>query len=293
MNRGKLRIAIIGAGNVGVALASSFATQGHKVKLGCRDASKKQNELTALLGHSERSKIEYLEPVAAVTSADLILLTVPDTAIEQACEHLKESFKPNMTIMHCSGALASNVLKVAASQGCATASAHPLNTFPSIHAGLALVSQPNHSTHLFCEGETRALELIKPLFTASGFVTQTIKAEQKPLYHAACVFACNYLTVLMDYALQTAEHAGIDQNDFWQACQPIIQATLNNIGEFGTKSSLSGPVARGDLDTVTKHIHALNSVSPNLAYSYEALTKGAKALKEKAMKNGARDPNKG
>jgi len=139
------------------------------------------------------------------------------------------------------------------------ASTHPLNTFPSVAASLSLFNSLDHGTTLFAEGDTQALDLVLPTFKKLGFRTLSLNSKSKPVYHAACVIACNYLTTLMDLSLDTAEQAGIDRHDFWFAIQPLIQATLSNISEHDTTDSLSGPIARGDVGTIKEHLSVLNT----------------------------------
>ena len=196
-----------------------------------------------------------------------MLLCVPDSVIESCCQSFSGLFCGTEIVAHCSGALASDILNSAKQQGCLTASAHPFNTFPNLEASLTVL-QNHHNTYLYCEGDTVALSTIQRVFKQIGFNPKSMEAQNKALYHAACVFASNYLTVLMDMSLQTAHAANIDQQDFLEACQPIIKATLLNLENHSTEAALSGPLARGDLKTVNQHIAALSSESPDLAKAY-------------------------
>ena len=128
-----------------------------------------------------------------------------------------------------------------------------------------------------------ALGILLPLFTSAGFVSVPIEREAKPLYHAACVFACNYLVSLMAMSLESATAAGLDRKQFWASLQPLIRTTLDNIGNKGINDSLSGPIARGDSHTVDYHIQSLNEKSPSLTDSYINL--GLHALDIAASKN--------
>ena len=116
------------------------------------------------------------------------------------------------------------------------------------------------------------------MFESVGFHTACISSAAKPLYHAACVFACNYLTVLMELSLATAEAAPLDRQTYWRALQPLISSTINNIEEGDTSNALSGPIARGDEDTVSKHANHLQQVSASIAHSYLDLGRHALSL---------------
>lgn len=249
-----LNIAIIGAGNVGQAINQLLCSVGYKTSLIGREVAKKQS---------------------LIRNADLVLITTSDHAIETVCESISQTLTADTVVSHCSGALSSDILSSAKDQGCVIASSHPLNTFPNLSASLALLSNANHGTYLYCEGDNKALEVLTPVFKHAGFNTVEIASRAKTAYHTACVFACNYLTVLMNVSLQTAELEGIDKKQFWQAIQPLVQSTLSNISEHGTTQSLSGPIARGDTQTVSSHLGLLNN---NSDISDIYLKLGAQAL---------------
>ena len=266
------QIAIIGAGNVGLGLAHIFSENGFKIKLGSR-------HLKTLL--TQITKVEICSISEAVSDSDITLLTVPDSAITRVCESFATQFKKGSIVLHCSGVLSSEALLSAQTQGCLVASAHPLNTFPNPIAAVKLLSQPSHNTTLYCEGDANAIRKINSVFSKIGFNPITISAAAKPLYHAACVFACNYLTVLMDLSLQTAEAAKLDRNEFWNSIQPLVQSTLHNIDSQDTASSLSGPIARGEFETVQNHIQNLGMVSDDLRDSYINMAAHALRLAKK------------
>ncbi|MEM7564859.1 MAG: DUF2520 domain-containing protein, partial [Pseudomonadota bacterium] len=176
-----------------------------------------------------------------------------------------------------SGALDSSVLSSAKKRGCLIASAHPFNTFPNLNNALEVLAE-GHNSYLFCEGDEAALSVIMQIFQSLGFATKTIEANHKVMYHTACVFASNYLTLLMDMSLQTAKTANIDQREFLTACQPIIRATLENLETQSTKTALSGPLARGDMATVKQHIDALSREAPELEKVYRMFADYAAAM---------------
>lgn len=277
-------ISIVGAGNVGSALAFRFAHQGYRVELVSR---KPEQALTRLSNALARRKlvcppnlIIHDYPLSFHLSS-LVLFCVPDRAIELTARLLADRFCGNEVAAHCSGLFDRTVLDDIKRKGCAIASAHPLNTFPNLLAALDLLHN-EHSSYLYCEGEASALGLIHTLFKDIGFNPQTIDASSKTLYHAACVFACNYLTVLMDMSLQTAQAAGLEPRDFFRACQPIIKATLENLDSHPPEAALSGPIARGDLQTVNRHIDALLIEAPELAGIYRVFTNYATTMLERS-----------
>ena len=267
------RFAVIGAGNVGLSLAHLLSAHGFTVNLGSRRATKETPRNSIKV--DKRPSVQYSE---AVENADFILLTVPDDVLEATCSELSEFFPVGAAVAHCSGALDSDVLLSAKSNGCAIASLHPLNTFPSPQAGIKTLSDPTHSTALYYEGDERACHSLIPIFESLGFNPHPIDKESKGLYHAACVISCNLLTALMDVSLNTAEAANIDRNEFWRSIKPLITNTLSNIGERGTATALSGPIARGDIQTVAKQTALLSTLPKEIGNTYKDLSKHARPL---------------
>ena len=267
----KTKVGVVGAGNVGCALALCLANHGYLIELISRDPQRTINRFSMALaanGFNQPANLNIRDHPSSFGDIDILLLCVPDSAIEATCQSLSEKLCGNEIVVHCSGALDSSILVSAKQRGCSTASAHPLNTFPNLSASLTTLRN-GHNSYLYCEGDEAALSMIQTVFTQVGFNTKTIQAENKVLYHAACVFASNYLTVLMDMSLQTAQAANIDHKEFLQASQPIVKATLTHLEHYSTAAALSGPLARGDMQTVEQHIKSLSDEAPELSKAYQ------------------------
>ena len=260
-------IAIIGHGKVGQSLTQLLSSLGYKVDNIGRDRAKQ---------------------ITAVANADITLICVDDGSIQGACEALAASFKVGSVVGHCSGSLDSSILKSAQRRGCSVASCHPLNTFPDIELSLQRFASTDHGSYMYSEGDADALSVLLDIFEHAGFNNTCIEREAKPLYHAACVFACNYLTSLVDMSLETASDAGLNKQSFWMSLQPLIQSTLENITANGTVGALSGPIARGDHATVERHMLALGQRSESLTSSYAdlGLTALEIAIKKGELSNG-------
>ncbi|MEM7359016.1 MAG: Rossmann-like and DUF2520 domain-containing protein [Pseudomonadota bacterium] len=281
MTQQSSQIAIIGVGSVGIALGWLFEQAGHTVRLGSRNPSHAHNQLAQLLqdlGLPDNLSASISLPDEAVVGADLTLLTVTDYSISATCEQLAPGIKPGSVVAHCSGALDSETLATISEGKFKVCSLHPLNTFPNPAAALTLVADSQHQTCLYSEGDQAALDFCLPLFADVGFQAVQIQREAKPLYHAACVFACNYLTVLMNLSMETAKAAQIDGKQFWQSLQPLVQSTLHNFAQQGAAESLSGPIARGDTETVRNHLQKLAANSPDRQSAYAELGRRAVQL---------------
>ncbi len=272
MNETTQSIKIVGAGTVGTSLAVLFEKQGHTVQLVTRDIDATQSRLKQ---HLQSITLIQSNQIARSDSPCIYILAVSDSAIRECCEKLAPYLNSHDVVTHLSGALSSQELEAAIESGASIASTHPLNTFPNLEAGLRLLGNNDHNTPLFCEGMPAALERLKPLFTSVGFEYQTVSASSKVLYHAACVMACNYLNSLIDASTELAANAEVDKDTFAKALMPILRATLNNIEQQGVVSALSGPIARGDSQMITKHrlaISGLNDGSTRQVFNaYDAL----------------------
>lgn len=242
-------ITIIGKGRVGISLASAFQHAGANVTLIGRDKTKQ-------IAESQR--------------ADLVLITTQDQYIAEVAETISAATS-DQTVAHCSGALDLTPLKTVEETGAQIACAHPLNTFPTESAGKALLADPNHGSFCFLSGDEDVVHLLSELFRSIGFIPRALPETQKNAYHLACVMACNYLTTLADTSLEVAELAQLDRDTFWQAIKPLMQTTLTNIGTSGTANSLSGPIARGDASTISKHLFELEERAASLLPIYKSL----------------------
>lgn len=220
------------------------------------------------------------ETLANMPKADIWLLSCADDDIQTCCKTLIDSrtWSGKEIIFHCSGALtAQEALGSAHKKGLAIASIHPIKSFAqpesAIHSFLG--------THCGIEGDQAALHLLKPNFEALGATCFNIKPEQKTLYHAASVIACNYLVSLQELSIQTYEQAGVSREQAMQILEPIVKNTTDNIFKLGIQKALTGPVARGDYQTVNKQQKALSEWSEDYGETYRLLGDIAKKLVSK------------
>lgn len=272
-------IAIIGPGTVGSAIAAAAARAGWAIAA-----------VAARTEASARAAAEWLPgspaagPIEQVASAGaLLLLTVPDDAIVPLAKRLAEARAVNeaTVVVHCSGALGSDALApLAQASGCAVASMHPLQTFPD--PASAVETLPG--TYWFCEGDPRALAVIEPLVADLQGEYRPIDPNRKALYHAAACMACNYLATLQEAAIAAATLGGIAPQDARNALAPLVAATVENVHRFGAGKALTGPIARGDVDTVRRHLAALDATEADLAGLYRQLGRRTVTLAENARK---------
>ncbi len=272
-------LAIIGPGKVGTALGVLAARAGYRVAA----VGGRHIESTAVAARRIGNDVRACEAAEAAGSAELVLLTVTDDVVEQVCIELagRRAFREGAIVAHCSGSLGSDVLASARDLcRCSVASMHPLQTFPAVEAVIADLP----GTYCFCEGDKDAVPVVEELAGRIGLRPVRIPAGAKTLYHAASVLACNYLVALLDAAIAAAEQAGIDRSTAWATFQPLVAATVKNVGERGPVQALTGPIVRGDVETVRRHLQELDRVDGELANIYRVL--GRRAL-DLAIRKGA------
>jgi predicted short-subunit dehydrogenase-like oxidoreductase (DUF2520 family) len=256
-----LKIGFIGAGTVGTALAILLNEKGYHFV-----GASRRSKTTAGSSPKTVSNLHLLESNQAVADAsDLVFITTPDDAIATVASQV--NWHRGQSVVHCSGADSTAVLEPARKAGASTGGFHPLQTFAGIEQAVANIP-----------GSTFAIEAEEPLKTtlkemamALGGNWIELKAADKAAYHAAAVFACNYLVTLVKLATDLWQTFSIPPDKATRALLPLLRGTLNNIETLGIPQCLTGPIARGDTGTITKHINTLQEKAPALVQPYKEL----------------------
>lgn len=280
------RIAIIGPGRVGTALGALAARAGWPVAAVGGGGAGKAQAAAELIGAGARACQSAAEAAAAAGAGGLVLLTVPDGAIAPVCAELAaaHALARGSVVAHCCGALPADVLAPARDEcGCLIGSIHPLQTFPTVQAAMEYMA----GVFCFCEGDEQAVVVLEKLAGAIGGRAVRIASQAKALYHAAACVASNYLVALMDDSAALAEAAGIDAATWRAAVAPLVRATAANIERMGCQRALTGPIARGDAETVGGHMAAIAAIAagrPSLLGLYGLLGRRTIALAQRAGK---------
>ncbi|HZW14309.1 MAG TPA: Rossmann-like and DUF2520 domain-containing protein [Noviherbaspirillum sp.] len=203
--------------------------------------------------------------------ADITLIATPDDRIGDCCKALAQTglLVPGTIVFHCSGALPSSILNAASGRGAAVASIHPIRSF----AEPEQVVNAFGGTFCGMEGDEAALDVLQAGFTAIGARLVPIDARFKAVYHAAAVFASNYLVTLLDVAVQSYMKAGIPEETAMQLMEPLVRGTVDNVFRLGPTDALTGPIARGDIATAVKQYRAVNAWDNRHGALYKQLGK--------------------
>ncbi len=238
-------MAIVGAGRMGQGLALALAEAGHPITLVSRSPHPVIPPLRLHRGRREE----------AVRDASVVVLAVPDGAITSLAAELaaEGGITPRHVVLHLSGLRDREALGPLAETGAALGSLHPLQT----------VSDPATAAERFAgayagvEGDDRALSAAEALARSLRMVPVRIPAGAKPAYHAGAAFAANYTTALVAVAERLALAAGIAPGVARRLYLPLIRGAAANL-EAGPAAALTGPVRRGDAETVRAHLAALS-----------------------------------
>lgn len=274
-----MKIGFIGAGKVGTAFGLYLRSHGYKI-IGYYSKTFNSSEKAAKLTDSKA----FINLKNLTKETDIIFITTNDDEIENVCNYLVDNnlLVKEKIVVHMSGASTSDVLKRAKEIGCYCYSLHPLQSFANINKA---VEDLKH-TVFSIEGDNEKIDVIEDILKRTGNDYFRISADEKAIYHAAACVISNYLTVVIDYGLSLFSSIGIDKEKGYKAMLPLMYGTIENIERLGTEKALTGPIARGDINTVIKHIKHLKEKNPDFIKFYKTL--GHKTL-ELAVKGKLKD----
>ena len=280
-------VGFIGAGRVATALAANLTETGYSVVAVASGTAASAERLA--------NRTAGCAPVAdgqtVAELAQLIFITTPDTAVKDVAKSIM--WPPRRCAVHCSGALTREAL--AAASGAETGAFHPLFTFgpigetaPSDDATLipdgigtdetfdsldpiGAYRRALHGVTFGIEAEGPLMLMLTEMAERLGGAALPVPAEARALYHAAAVMSCGNLTALMDAAMALWRRAGLPPEQAEPALGRLASATLSNIRELGPGAALTGPVSRGDVETVRRHLDALEHHAPDLISLYTAM----------------------
>ncbi len=264
---------VVGAGPVATALAGALRLGGVPVLgLWARKAASAR-AAGAVAGVAAFSSA----PPDLMLEAHVVLVAVRDAAIAEVAQMLVATglITRHHTLIHCSGVISSDeaFARVRDRVG-GVATLHPLRAIPDGQAAMRRMG----ATVFGVEGDERGRAEARTLATAMGGRVLELVGEQMAAYHAAAAVASNYLVGLLDAAGALLEHAGIPREDGIASLLPLVEGTLSNIRERGPAAALTGPIRRGDVETVERHLAALRGVPADLGELYRALGRRVVAL---------------
>jgi predicted short-subunit dehydrogenase-like oxidoreductase (DUF2520 family) len=275
----RIKIGVIGAGRVGALLGAALDRAGYRVTaVAAVSAASTARAARFLPG----ARVRAADEVAR--HADLVLLAVPDDALAGLVTGLvgTGAIRAGQVVAHTSGAHGLAVLAPALARGAEALAFHPAMTFTGTGADLDRLAA-GISFGITATPATRPLA--RRLVRALGGTAEWIDEARRPLYHAALAHGANHLVTLVNEAIDRLRDAGVEHPD--RVLAPLLGAALDNTLRLGD-GALTGPVARGDAGTVTKHLTALEAVAPESVGPYLSL---ARRTADRAITAGRLKPH--
>lgn len=264
---------VIGLGMVGTAIGYLLKKTGYEI------AAVFDKSPSALKRAKFYTGVSALRsPHEALQKSNIILITTPDDIISSACREiaLSPAIKGKF-VFHMSGAGGLDLLDAARKAGAVVASIHPLQSFSSIDQAIQNIP----GSYFGITADKKAEILAKKIVRDLGGIPLFISSEQKPLYHAAACFASNYLVSLMSVVESIYQVVGLTEKEAKKAYLPLVYGSLKNIERSGSTHALTGPIARGDIGTLQKHLTAIDKTLPQYSSLYRSLGLIAKDIAQK------------
>ena len=261
------RTTIIGLGRLGQALARSLPAAGFPIhSLFTRNGSRLSDEF-AITGSFPEQKQQL---------GRLVFLTVPDQAIAEVAQRLAmlDTNFSDHTFIHCSGSEPAERLAELGRLKAAIAAFHPVQTFTA-HSG----PEDFHNIYFSMQGNPDAFRDLKQIAGQLGARSFEVDNDQKTSLHAAAAMASNYLVTLLSTAAETGAGGGLPESQVKQVLLPLMHTTLRNLQNYPIRDALTGPVRRGDVETVKSHL-ALLKEQPHLLEVYRVLGRQTVELAE-------------
>ncbi len=239
------RTAIIGRGRLGRCLAAALAERGEVVAMA-----------------SARSADVF----ATLAAADLVLLTVPDDAIQAVADALP--WRPGQAVVHCSGATELTALAAAARAGAQVGGFHPLQIFADPDAAVRLLA----GSSVAIEAEPPLTFELQRLAALLGMVPLTLPPGSRAAYHAAASFSASFLLSMLEESVSIWAAVGLPKEAALAALLPLARGTLAAAASRGLPGALAGPISRGDVGVVAAHLQALAALGDGHEAFYRELS---------------------
>ena len=273
----RLDVGVVGTGRAGSVIGAALKRAGHQIK-----ACTAVTDLSKLRAEALLPGVAILSIEETVADRDLILLSIPDDVLVEVVSGLAatNAVSPGTFVLHLSGRYGIDILRPLTEQGCLPLALHPVMTFTGTSIDINRLSAcpfgvTTHQT-LRPVAETLVMEM--------GGDPVWVPEASRSLYHAALTFGANNLMTLVNQTSELLESAGISNPELLVA--PLLSASLDNALRNGD-SALTGPIARGDAQTVREHLRVLANFDPAVTQAYRSL---ARLTAVRALASGVLQP---
>ncbi|MGZ5416552.1 MAG: Rossmann-like and DUF2520 domain-containing protein [Nocardioides sp.] len=273
MQSTKTRVGVVGAGRVGAVLAAALRAAGHDVVAVAGESPASRTRIETLL-----PGVHVDKPSAVARACDLLLLTVPDDMLGNVVAMLSASgaIRPGQRVVHTSGKHGLAVLQPAADLGAEVLAMHPAMTFTGTDVDLGRLAGCVYGVTATLDTHGLATQLVSDLGGSIVWVPE----DRRTLYHAGLAHGANHLVTLVTQAMDLLRASGAQ--DPAATLRPLLNAALDNALSYGS-AALTGPIVRGDVETVRAHLTDIATESPETLESYVAM---ARATANRAVLDG-------
>lgn len=256
-----LRVGVIGAGRVGGVLAAALRAAGHDIVAAAGESDASRGRIADLL-----PGVPVRKPTDVARSCDLLLLTVPDDMLANVVKTLSDAgaIHAGQYVVHTSGRHGLAVLAPAAAVGARPVAAHPAMTFTGTSLDLGRLAGCVFGVTAGAPEQALTERLVADL----GGRPMWVPEDRRTAYHAALAHGANHLVTLVAQAMELLAAAGSDQPA--DTLRPLLTAALDNALEQGD-TALTGPIVRGDVETVRGHLAEIARTAPHTLASYVAM----------------------
>jgi len=262
----KERFAIVGLGKVGTAIGFLIRKVGYEIA-----AVADLSEEALRRGHPYTGGYMTRNAAHAASMADNVIITTTDDAIFQTCKDIAQAgvIRNDQRFIHMSGSGSLALLEPAREKGAKTACIHPLQSFSNVAGAIDNIPGSVFGvTASNQEMESWSQEFVRNLGGIPFFIND---GDKKTLYHVAACIASNYLVTLLHFVKIIYQNLGMEEEIAIKSILPLVKGTLKNIEAQGTTLSLTGPIARGDVGTIRRHLAALREFMPEMLPYYRLL----------------------
>jgi predicted short-subunit dehydrogenase-like oxidoreductase (DUF2520 family) len=263
-------VGIIGAGAVGTALGAALHRAGWPVvAVASRDEARRERFRSLVPGSRA-----FAEAPALLDEVELIFLAVPDDAIRRLAGELR--LYGGQALVHTSGVLGSEVLEPARAAGTQLGTFHPLIAFADTERAIAAF----HGATVAVEGDDQLVAHLADMAAALGATAVRLAPGSKAAYHAAAVLSAGGFVALLDAIAELGRAAGLDEQGALAVYGGLLEQTLGNARALGIRAALTGPMTRGDVGTLERHLDAMRRLAPDALPLYAAAAEREIALAE-------------
>lgn len=262
-----MRISIVGAGKVGTALALELYESGMTITSMIDVTTSKAKKLSKACNiHIINTELNQ----EIVDKSDIVIISIKDDDLLNYVSKIRNIDFKDKFLVHTSGVLTSDVFSTLKIKKRFTASMHPAQTFNRIS------TTNNHllrGIYFGVEGGPEAVLKLKKIIKELKSKVFIIPKSKKPLYHLGCVVSSNFIAANFYVLKLFSKDLGISEKMFSEILRPLFNTTANNLFKGGVIGSLTGPVTRGDINTLKTHINLLHSIFPNFVEYYKVVSK--------------------